>query len=133
MASFPCKWHHANCVEQKNTFFWRINIFRKYLQELVQAYILTIVITDLCSFGPGVRQPLWQTEAKLAIVFTDFFLSFFLLLIFTHFGGNSRICFPPYFGESWRNIFIFFQLGNIFLNKKNDFWPAFGHGAWTNP
>ena len=101
------------------------------IQKLVQA----------CLRAPHVV----ADEAKLAIVFTYFFLSFsFYAFCFSPTSGNLpcvKICFPQYFGITRRYMqkkYIF--LGNFFSpQKKSSFSrdfsrrPAFGRGAWTNP
>ena len=91
------------------------------------------------------RHTRWHTEAKLAIVFTYFSLSFFLSFFFSYAfcfsptSGNLpcvKICFPQYFVITRRymqkNIFLGYF---IFLRKKLIFGrfvffsqPAFGHG-----
>ena len=74
---------------------------------------LTYFLSSLFLFGPGgflfsltflvqvacMRHQWWRTEAKLAIIFTRFFSSFFLhLLLFTHFRDTQETNFfssPP--------------------------------------
>ena len=101
-----------------------------------------IVLVQACLRAP----PVVADEAKLAIVFTYFFLSsfFFLrLLLFTHFGESPvrENLFPTIF---WHNQKIYakkniFLVNFNFFTKKSGFShgfserPAFSHGAWTNP
>ena len=94
----------------------------------------------LFTFGPGGLRapPMVADKAKLAIVFTYFFLllsfsfSFFSAFYFSPTSGNLpcvKFCFPQYFGITRR-----YRLFYFILRRKTDFRhfffllrPAFGH------
>ena len=92
-------------------------------------------------FGPGGLRapPVVADEAKLAIVFTYIFSSFFLSSFFFSLTSGKlpcmKICFPQYFGITRRNIFKHSFFGNLnFFTRFFCFLrPAFGRGALTNP